>query len=136
MTDAGIQLIVVDAANVVGSRPDGWWRDRMGAARRLLAQLTASKVHLEGPAEVVVVLEGAAKAAVAGAADPKFEGLRLVLADGSGDDAIVDVVAGAVEQDSSRSITVVTADRGLRDRVEALGADTVGPRWLLDRVES
>ncbi len=41
MTDDRTALIVVDAANVVGSRPDGWWRNRAGAARRLLVQLGA-----------------------------------------------------------------------------------------------
>lgn len=56
----------------------------------------------------------------------------MVLADGSGDDAIVDVVAAATEKDR---ITVVTADRGLRERIEALGAESVGPRWLLDRID-
>ncbi|MFI6362477.1 hypothetical protein ACIBG0_06970 [Nocardia sp. NPDC050630] len=119
-------LIVVDAANVVGSRPDGWWRDRAGAARRLLMRL--STLHHTPPADVVVVLEGAAKAA----ASDDFDGVRVVLADGSGDDAIVAVVAAASEQDG---ITVVTADRGLRERVEALGAESVGPRWLLDRID-
>lgn len=127
MTDAEIQLIVVDAANVVGSRPDGWWRDRAGAARKLLEQLTTLTGWLDHPAEVVVVLEGKAKAA-----DPNVDGVHVVLADGSGDDAIVDVVA---EQNRARTITVVTADRGLRDRVEALGAHTVGPGWLLDRID-
>ncbi|MEV4123857.1 NYN domain-containing protein [Nocardia sp. NPDC049707] len=121
-------LIVIDAANVVGSRPDGWWRDRAGAARRLLMRLSALEQHLTQPAEVVVVLEGAAKAA----ASEEFESVRVVLADGSGDDAIVDVVAAATEADR---ITVVTADRGLRDRIEALGAESVGPRWLLDRID-
>lgn len=120
-------LIVVDAANVVGARPDGWWRDRAGAARRLLMRLSTLEQDLAQSAEVVVVLEGAAKAA----ASEKFEGVRVVLADGSGDDAIVDVVAAATEADT---ITVVTADRGLRDRIEALGAESVGPRWLLDRI--
>ncbi|MFE9580460.1 hypothetical protein ACFYO1_29025 [Nocardia sp. NPDC006044] len=127
MTDDGVQLIVVDAANVVGSRPDGWWRDRAGAARKLLERLTSLAGRLDRPAEVVVVLEGKAKAV-----DPAVDGVRVVLADGSGDDAIVDVVA---EQDRARPITVVTADRGLRDRVEALGAQTVGPGWLLDRID-
>ncbi|WP_405161610.1 hypothetical protein OG203_35565 [Nocardia sp. NBC_01499] len=129
MTGDGVQLIVVDAANVVGSRPNGWWRDRVGAARRLLEQLTTLAAHLEQPAEVAVVLEGKAKAA-----DPAVEGVRVVLADGSGDDAIVDVVAAAAGQDGARSITVVTADRELRGRVEDLGAATVGPGWLLDRI--
>ncbi|WP_085997180.1 hypothetical protein [Nocardia pneumoniae] len=130
------QLIVVDAANVVGSRPDGWWRDRSGAARRLLTKMSGLEERLEQPAELIVVLEGAAKAAVAGASDPEFADLRVVQADGSGDDAIVGVVAAAFAANGNRPITVVTADRGLRDRVEAIGAKTVGPRWLLDRIGS
>ncbi len=81
---------------------------------------------------MVVVLEGAAKAAI-GSEDP--DSVQVVPAEGSGDDTIVDVVASAVGEDRDRLITVVTADRGLRHRVEALGARTVGPRWLLDRIE-
>ncbi|MEV6322889.1 hypothetical protein AB0M45_17085 [Nocardia sp. NPDC051787] len=136
MTKDSDQLIVVDAANVVGSRPDGWWRDRSGAARRLLAKMSRLDEHLEQLAELIVVLEGAAKAAVADVSDPEFASLRVVRADGSGDDAIVDVVAAAVAEAGNRPVTVVTADRGLRDRVEAIGANTVGPRWLLDRIGS
>ncbi|WP_167461364.1 hypothetical protein [Nocardia brasiliensis] len=131
MTDDLAQLIVVDAANVVGSRPDGWWRDRAGAARRLLDKLTALDQRLAEPAEVVVVLEGAAKAAATDAPDA----LRVVAALGSGDDAIVEVVLTAVQDDIDRPVIVVTADRGLRERVESLGADTIGPSWLLDLLE-
>jgi hypothetical protein len=134
------QLIVVDAANVVGSRPDGWWRDRAGAARRLLGKVATLPARLDEPGEIVVILEGAARAAVDGEGegenDPAFADLRVVLAAGSGDDTIVEVVAEAVAADNNRRVTVVTADRGLRDRVEAHGATTVGPRWLLDRVDS
>ncbi|MCQ4119078.1 NYN domain-containing protein [Rhodococcus tibetensis] len=129
------QLIVVDAANVVGARPDGWWRDRAGAARRLLAQLIKLDESLDRPTEVIVVLEGAARTAVADETDPTSVHLRVVRADGSGDDAIVAEVADAAGADSNRPIIVVTADRGLRERVEALGAGTVGPRWLLERIE-
>lgn len=136
VTDDRGQVMVVDAANVVGSRPDGWWRDRAGAARRLLVKLNSLDVRSKLPAEVVVVLEGAAIAAVAGASDPELEGLRVVLAHGSGDDEIVRVVAAAAEEDDNRSITVVTADRGLRARAETLGANVIGPRQLLDRIES
>lgn len=125
-----MRLLVVDAANVVGSRPDGWWRDRAGAARRLLTSLAALHDHLPRSCEVVVVLEGAAKAAID--ADT-FEGLRVVHAAGSGDDAIVAVVAQSGDSDR---VLVVTADRGLRDRVEDLGTRTTGPRWLLDRIDS
>ncbi|WP_024802675.1 NYN domain-containing protein [Nocardia sp. BMG51109] len=124
------QLLVVDAANVVGSRPDGWWRDRAGAARRLLAKLSRSNETRDHPTEVLVVLEGAAKSAV-DEANPEFGNLTVVLAPGSGDDTIVDVVATA----GPRPITVVTADRALRDRVEALGATTIGPGRLLGSLD-
>src|SRR5436309_13630408 len=70
--------IVVDVANVMGSRPDGWWRDRAGAAVRLhaqIAQLAASGrailppppgdcLPAEPAPAFVLVLEGAARAAV------------------------------------------------------------------------
>jgi len=129
-----VRLIVVDAANVVGSRPDGWWRDRAGAARRLLAESAGLHEQLPQPSEIVVVLEGAARAAVAGPEAPRFDGLRVVTAAGSGDDAIVAVVTSAMSTGDCATVTVVTADRGLRGRVEALGAHTVGSRWLLDRI--
>jgi hypothetical protein len=149
MTEHKVPLIVVDAANVVGSRPDGWWRDRAAAARRLLNRLTALAASaaqpaptasaeagghgrgLMGPVELVVVLEGAARAAAdAGVVD----GVRVVHAPGSGDDEIVAVVAEAAQADPGRPIVVVTADRGLRERVEAYGATAVGPRWLEHRL--
>ncbi|NNH73094.1 hypothetical protein HLB23_25075 [Nocardia uniformis] len=134
MTGDKFRLIVVDGANVVGARPDGWWRDRAGAAHRLLERLSYWREALDQPADLVVVLEGAAKAAIAGATE--FHGIRVVSAAGSGDDAIVEVVAETIARDNNLLITVVTADRGLRERVEQLGAVTVGPSWLLDRIES
>ncbi|MEV0798040.1 hypothetical protein AB0I34_10150 [Kribbella sp. NPDC050281] len=124
------QVIVVDAANVVGSRPDGWWRDRPGAARRLLRQLTALQERLEDT-EIVVILEGAARSATSGPDAPDTADLRIVLAPGSGDDTIVTTAAAITDA----HVTVVTADRGLRDRLEPTGATTTGPRWLLDQLE-
>jgi 8-oxo-dGTP pyrophosphatase MutT (NUDIX family) len=136
--------LVVDAANVVGSRPDGWWRDRPGAARRLVAGCQAvARDGLPGadlPAaigrgllttawpRVVVVVEGAARAAVDADASPS---VSVVAAPGSGDDAVVGV-AGDLR--SGGPVVVVTADRELRDRVGKVGAAVVGPRWLTDRL--
>lgn len=116
-------LIVVDAANVVGSVPDGWWRDRAGAARRLRDRLAAGVAAGVEPlrGEVVMVVEGRAKGV-----EP-VAGVQVVPAAGSGDDAIVELVAGQV----GRPVVVVTADRGLRARVGALGAATLGPGTLL-----
>ncbi len=121
-------LLVVDAANVIGSRPDGWWHDRAGAAQRLVQALIERHTDDNDSAhEIVVVLEGKARHGLpAGEGDP----VTVVHAHGSGDDAIVSVVATAVDENPERSIMVVTADRGLRARVEDLGAQVQGPRWL------
>jgi hypothetical protein len=121
-------LLVVDAANVVGSVPDGWWRDRAGATERLrdalvdYAALGLSSGPLplrDGPLDIVLVVEGAARRVAS------VDGVRVVAAEGSGDDAIVAVVR---EKGSGRACVVATADRELSDRVTALGAVVVGPR--------
>ena len=120
-----MQVLVVDAANVVGSRPDGWWRDRAGAAARLHAQLLAVGL----PHQVVLVVEGSARD---GVSERSGDGVTVRHAPGSGDDAIVDVVAEEVG--AGRDVVVVTADRELGRRVEAAGAHLRGPSWLLDQL--
>ncbi|ARZ67205.1 hypothetical protein SMD11_1544 [Streptomyces albireticuli] len=110
----------MDAANVVGSVPDGWWRDRRGAAVRLRDRLAAGGPALPvDPAEVVLVVEGAARGV------ESVPGVRVESAGGSGDDRIVELVAGRAP---GRRCVVVTADRELRERVRALGAEVLGPR--------
>ena len=172
--------IVVDVANVMGSRPDGWWRDRPGAAVRLHGEIvrlaqSGRAILPDGPAAdspatdelaadelaadearpgeasgpgFVMVLEGAARAAAARLAaaepDPDAAGtgpvqpgevrpgevrpgeVRVVQARGSGDDAIV-----AVVRELPGRRVVVTADRELRARCVAAGAEILGPGWLL-----
>jgi len=127
---------VVDAANVMGARPDGWWRDRVGAALRLyreLARLAAGGRPVlgeeAGPPAFVMVLEGTARAAASRlpAADAGRPGeVAVVQAHGSGDDAIV-----ALLRELPGRRIVVTADRQLRDRSLAAGATVRGPGWLL-----
>ncbi|MDL5204372.1 NTP pyrophosphohydrolase [Streptomyces sp. ALI-76-A] len=112
-------LVIVDAANVVGSVPDGWWRDRRGAAERLRDRLAVDGVPgRAGPLELVLVVEGAARGV------ESVPGVRVETAPGSGDDHMVELVARAGE----RPVLVVTADRELRRRVGALGAEVAGPR--------
>jgi 8-oxo-dGTP diphosphatase len=113
----------------MGSRPDGWWRDRAGAAVRLHAELAALAALAPDEPEFVMVLEGAARAA-ASRIDAAAR-VRVVRAGGSGDDAIV----ALVRELPGRRI-VVTADRELRRRCEAAGATVLGPRWLLDLLHS
>jgi hypothetical protein len=125
MTDAA-PLLVVDAANVVGSTPDGWWRDRTGATERLRDRIAAlaesgQRIWTEEPPEWVMVVEGKARGVTG------TDSIRVVSAPGSGDDAIVDLIRA---EGVDRRCAVVTADRGLRTRVTALGAEVLGPRTV------
>jgi hypothetical protein len=120
-------VLLIDAANVVGSRPTGWWRDRAGAARSLVDRVRAAVDSGRIARPVTIVLEGKAReGAEMGVAD----GLTVLHATGGGDDTLIDVATKASDQ-----VTLVTADRELRRRAEAVGARVVGPGWLLELVE-
>jgi hypothetical protein len=121
-------VLVIDAANVIGSRPTGWWRDRPGAARQFVEQLRDAARRGRLPLPAVVVLEGAARA---GMAEADVDGVRVVHAAHGGDDALVAQTAA-----SATGVIFVTADRRLLDRVLQLGAETVSPSWLNDRLRS
>jgi hypothetical protein len=121
--------VVVDVANVMGSRPDGWWRDREGAATRLLAGMSAlvgrdvddpdgEPMHL---ARIVAVLEGQARTATAPGS------IEVVRALADGDDAIADAVRVLVG--AGVRVLVVTGDRGLRARLPA-DARAAGQGWM------
>ena len=124
-------VLLVDAANVVGARPDGWWRDRAGATERLLGRLALAGPDLTAPdgsrvTGVVAVVEGRARD-VRGPAS-----VRLVRAEGSGDDAVAACAAELAGQGTP--VLVVTADRGLRARLPG-GTAVTGPGWLLERLD-
>ena len=121
-------MLLIDAANVIGSRPTGWWRDRPGAARTFVAQVRASVGSGRIDQPVVVVLEGQSRQ---GVPSGLVDGVMVIHAEGSGDDALVHVVAEAADE----AVTLVTADRELRRRAESLGAEVVGPGWLLHLLE-
>ncbi|MEU7019545.1 NTP pyrophosphohydrolase [Streptomyces sp. NPDC046203] len=119
-----LPLLVVDGANVVGSVPDGWWKDRRGAAERLRDRLAARGGPADGPYpgpyEIVLVVEGRARGVTS------VPGVRVEEAPAGGDDLITDLAQAA----AGRPCVVVTADRELRRRVEEWGARCVGPRAL------
>ncbi|GLY71430.1 NTP pyrophosphohydrolase [Amycolatopsis taiwanensis] len=128
-------VLVVDGANVVGSRPDGWWRDRAGAAARLrdrLGGLVRTGVRGEdfrlAPRwcwwpTVRLVVEGQARRI-----EPADGGVDVVAAERDGDAKIVETVRASRD---GEQVVVVTADRALRSRVEAEGAAVIGPGTLL-----
>ncbi|MEV7875165.1 NUDIX hydrolase [Microbacterium sp. NPDC089188] len=130
--------IVVDVANVMGSVPDCWWKDRAGAATRLVTKLSrlaeqgvdADLLGLSATRwfpRVVAVLEGQSRAA-----EPVAPALEVRRAPGEGDDEIVEAVRGLVG--AFDPVVVVTGDRELAARVEALGATVRGARWALDQL--
>ena len=128
-TSARPVVVIADVANVMGSRPDGWWRDRAGAATVLLAGMPDLVGSLVGAPEgdavrierVIAVLEGAAKEAT------RPDGIEVVRAPADGDSTIVAVAEDA--QAAGARVVVVTADRGLRARLDP-GAIVAGPGWL------
>lgn len=118
--------LVVDGANVVGARPDGWWKDRAGAARRLHEQLLVADIEYD---VVVLVLEGQAKGGVRAGRDAH---VTTVHAPKDGDATIVEQARTAVGKGGR--VVVVTADRALDARVHGVGATTLSPSWLLSRL--
>lgn len=150
LRDALVGLtVVVDAANVVGARADGWWRDRVGATTRLRNQLAALAISgladsslpgtLTRPGvgtwlpEIVLVVEGAARAVDGGVEhELGLDGqVQVVRAAGSGDDTVVEVVRTRRARRPYGPLLVVTADRELRARCAVDEASPVGPGWLL-----
>jgi rRNA-processing protein FCF1 len=119
-------VLLVDAANVVGSRPTGWWRDRPKAARELIERIRAATAAGQIPAPVVVVLEGQARP---GVAPGVTDGVQVVHATGEGDDTLA-----RLAEEASEPVTMVTADRGLAERARRAGAAIVGPNWLYERL--
>lgn len=120
-------MLLIDAANVVGSRPTGWWRDRAGAAATFCGRVRAATAAGRLWPPVAVVLEGQARA---GVEEGSSDGVEVVHAPGEGDDTLA-ALAGA----ATGPVVLVSADRGLAERVRAVGGDVVGPGWLLDRLE-
>jgi uncharacterized protein YaiI (UPF0178 family) len=119
---------VIDAGNVIGSRPDGWWRDRAGAARRLMAGIRAA-----GFEEPVLVVLDAGPDELLGSR----EGVRVVRAPTRGRDAADDEIVRLLQDElEPAGVTVVTSDAGLSARVRALGADVLGAGAFRSRLES
>lgn len=117
--------LLLDTANVLGSRPDGWWRDRAGATERLLADLACTlprTIELPGGGfgwlpRVEAVLEGLASSVVE--VDVR---VPVHVASGSGDDALALLAAARSQSDTltevvAELIAVATADRGLQARL-------------------
>jgi predicted RNA-binding protein with PIN domain len=121
---------MIDASNVIGARPDGWWRDREGAARRLIDDLRA--FARSGEAVTVVLDTGPSEWA---GRDGEIE---VAIAPRSGRDAADDEIARRLDADPDPgSIRVVTSDSAVAARARERGAEVEGAgtfRRRLDRL--
>ncbi|MCY3657231.1 MAG: NYN domain-containing protein [Chloroflexi bacterium] len=130
-TGDGVQRIIVDGMNVIGSRPTGWWRDRDRAKRNLIA--TLQDFADASGARVTVVLDGRPLDDVPEGAHGAVD---VLYAPRRGRDAADDRIVELVEADDEpAALVVITSDRALRERVELLGARVVGSSTFLRRVE-
>lgn len=124
-------MLIIDAMNVIGSRPTGWWRDRPGAIRRLVEQL--QQMRRESDDAITVVVDGRP---LDDLPEREHAGVLVLYAARRGpnaaDDRIVEFVATHPEPET---LTVVTSDRTLIARVQDLGARTAGPSHLLRRLD-
>ena len=119
---------LVDGMNVVGSTPDGWWKDRQGAMRRLAGEL--ADYARESGDEVVVVFDGRPF-------ELDAEPVEVRFAPRPGRDAADDEIARMVGEDvDPGGVTVVTSDRELVDRVRSNGAQVESARSFLNTIRS
>ena len=124
--------LIVDGNNVIGSRPDGWWRDRPGASRRLVASLQV--LASESGDRISVVLDGRP---LPDYPEGRHGGVLVAYATRGGPNAADDRIVAEVERDRDPgSLTIVTSDRDLQARVRARGASVESPSVLLSDLES
>ncbi len=109
-------VLLVDGNNVMGSRPDGWWRDRAGAMQRLVNEL--DDLAAATGDDVVVVFDGPER---------DLQATRAAI-------AFAPHADDAIAERAGPGVTVVTSDRELADRVRAKGATVVGAGAFLRRL--
>jgi len=117
----------IDAMNVIGSRPDGWWRDREGAMRRLVEEVREWARDADG--DVTVVLDAGPDDLLGEAA-----GVTVERAARRGPNAADDEIVRLV--DGLEDAVVVSSDAALADRVRALGARVEGAGAFARRLAS
>jgi hypothetical protein len=123
--------VIVDAMNVIGSRPNGWWRDRDRAVRDLV-----SKLQQLAAADDVDLTAGIDGTPLAGLPEGMNDGVRLLYATKRGPNAADDrIIAFIGDHEAPPSLSLITADRNLKQRAEALGALVGGPAMLLARLD-
>jgi predicted RNA-binding protein with PIN domain len=118
----------VDASNVIGSRPDGWWRDRAGATERLL---DAARTYARRTGDDLIVVLDAGPRELAS----EEPGLTVAFAPRPGRDAADREIARRLAEEADRgAVGVATSDRALAERARELGAQVEGARAFRERL--
>jgi predicted RNA-binding protein with PIN domain len=125
-----VQRLIVDGMNVLGSRPDGWWRNRPAAMAALTARLDAFAAASD--IELTVVFDGRTHRGVEAAARTAIVGF----APGGPDAADREILARIRADSEPERIVVATSDRRLRNSVKAAGASSIPAGDLLRRLEA
>lgn len=121
--------LVVDAMNVIGSRPDGWWRDRAGAIERLVAELDSWADELSEA--VTVMLEHEPKQAI------EAENIEVAWAPHAGRNAADEEILRRLDDWLAEGeVTVVTSDRDLAAKARARGAEVEPAAAFRRRLEA
>jgi predicted RNA-binding protein with PIN domain len=123
--------LVVDAMNVIGSRPTGWWRDRDAAVRLLVERLQA--LAASSGDQVTLVVDGRPQAELP---EGDHGGVRVLYAPRAGRNAADDRIVRLLDAEPDTRVEVITSDRGLAERAAARGATVRGASWLLDRLDA
>ena len=129
MTQAAQFRVFVDGNNVMGSRPDGWWRDRAEAARRLVAEIIPLALGHSGAWTIVFDRQDPP------AMPPSPECLTVIHTGHSRRDGADDRIVELLYEQTDRAASLVyTSDAKLRTRVKALGTQVMGSRTLLSQI--
>lgn len=121
--------LLVDGNNVIGSVPDGWWRDRPGAVRRLVGRLQRYATVTPEPVHVVFDLPQP------DLPEGEHDGVVVHYATRRGRDAADDRIVELLDAGLDDTVELVTSDRNLAERARQREAHVVGAGTLLSRLD-
>jgi hypothetical protein len=117
--------------NVIGSRPNGWWRDRDRAVRNFVSNL--QQLSVADDLDITVGIDGTP---LTGLPEGEQDGVQLLYATRRGPNAADDRIIAFIEgHESPTSLSLITGDRNLTERAQALGATVGRPAMLLERLD-
>ena len=122
-------ILLVDGNNVIGSVPDGWWRDRPGAVRRLVDRLRCFVAATGEPLHVVFDVPQP------DLPEGDHDGVVVHYATRRGRDAADDRILELLDAGFDDPVEVVTSDRNLGDGARRRGASVIGAGTLLRRLD-